>query len=313
MTGSPLWPREDVLPRRHAVLGGISPGYPSVTARLHTCYSPVRRSPAATSKLAAPLPLDLHVLSLSLAFILSQDQTLRCCYIVLLSFEIGWRPRGPLTTEATVSGPVYLLSRNRQEASLAPVLLRLLQFFQCPISCRFPACGGKALQSYVEFLNRPNFSAIFFSNFSTPGGVSIFWGRRGTSVPKSECKVTRFFRIDQIFRRLFFKLFFRRDGDGGRRRLEDRRLGDGRAIQGKTGRRGGMAGMRGARREGGAQGGHQGLTLPAVGHRTEGGRRGYFFKRGGFFDGNGVCCKFAARNFYEYFYYKHIKNENRED
>ena len=28
------------------------------------------------------LPLDLHVLSLSLAFILSQDQTLRCCIIV---------------------------------------------------------------------------------------------------------------------------------------------------------------------------------------------------------------------------------------
>ena len=30
------------------------------------------------SKLISPLPLDLHVLSLSLAFILSQDQTLRC-------------------------------------------------------------------------------------------------------------------------------------------------------------------------------------------------------------------------------------------
>ena len=33
------------------------------------------------------LPLDLHVLSLSLAFILSQDQTLRCIYIVL-SFSL---------------------------------------------------------------------------------------------------------------------------------------------------------------------------------------------------------------------------------
>ena len=28
------------------------------------------------------MPLDLHVLSLPLAFILSQDQTLRCLYIV---------------------------------------------------------------------------------------------------------------------------------------------------------------------------------------------------------------------------------------
>ena len=32
------------------------------------------------------LPLDLHVLSLSLAFILSQDQTLRCCLSCLFIF-----------------------------------------------------------------------------------------------------------------------------------------------------------------------------------------------------------------------------------
>ena len=40
--------------------------------RLHTRYAPVRRS--LESKLS--IPLDLHVLSLPLAFILSQDQTL---------------------------------------------------------------------------------------------------------------------------------------------------------------------------------------------------------------------------------------------
>ena len=54
---------------------------------MHTCYSPVRRSPAGESKLSPPMPLDLHVLSLSLAFILSQDQTLRCCYIVFSFFQ----------------------------------------------------------------------------------------------------------------------------------------------------------------------------------------------------------------------------------
>ena len=58
-----------------------------MTGRLHTCYSPVRRSPAGESKLSPPLPLDLHVLSLSLAFILSQDQTLRCCYLVFFLFS----------------------------------------------------------------------------------------------------------------------------------------------------------------------------------------------------------------------------------
>ena len=65
----------------HVVLVRISPGYPPVQGRSHTRYSPVRRSPAELSKLNSPLPLDLHVLGLSLAFILSQDQTLRCLYL----------------------------------------------------------------------------------------------------------------------------------------------------------------------------------------------------------------------------------------
>ena len=83
----------DVSLRCYGVLGGISPGYPPVTARLHTCYSPVRRSPAGKGKPLPPLPLDLHVLSLSLAFILSQDQTLRCCYLVFFISKVGRKCR----------------------------------------------------------------------------------------------------------------------------------------------------------------------------------------------------------------------------
>ena len=44
------------------------------------------RAPVADKGIAtSSLPLDLHVLGLSLAFILSQDQTLRClnCFIIL--------------------------------------------------------------------------------------------------------------------------------------------------------------------------------------------------------------------------------------
>ena len=48
----------------------------------------MRRSPAKLSKLSSPLPLDLHVLSLSLAFILSQDQTLRCYYLFFKIFSL---------------------------------------------------------------------------------------------------------------------------------------------------------------------------------------------------------------------------------
>ena len=63
----------------------ISLRYTPVTGRLHTRYAPVRRSSPKYCYLA--LPLDLHVLSLPLAFILSQDQTLHCKNCLFLPFD----------------------------------------------------------------------------------------------------------------------------------------------------------------------------------------------------------------------------------
>ena len=63
----------------------ISLRYTPVTGRLHTRYAPVRRSSAAYCY--ALLPLDLHVLSLPLAFILSQDQTLHCKNCFFFTFD----------------------------------------------------------------------------------------------------------------------------------------------------------------------------------------------------------------------------------
>ena len=60
----------------HGVLDHVSMDCPPVGGRLHTRYAPIRRSPAGHR--CPLLPLDLHVLSLPLAFILSQDQTLHC-------------------------------------------------------------------------------------------------------------------------------------------------------------------------------------------------------------------------------------------
>ena len=71
----------------YAELDGVSTAYSPVRGRLHTCYSPVRRSPSGGGKPPPTLPLDLHVLSLSLAFILSQDQTLRCCLYCFSFFQ----------------------------------------------------------------------------------------------------------------------------------------------------------------------------------------------------------------------------------
>ena len=62
-------------------------------SRLSPCegqvaYALLTRAPVADSRIATTsMPLDLHVLSLSLAFILSQDQTLRC-YLFLFSFSL---------------------------------------------------------------------------------------------------------------------------------------------------------------------------------------------------------------------------------
>ena len=67
----------------YGVLVGVSTGYPPVTGKLLTRYAPFRRSPPEYCYPA--LPLDLHVLSLPLAFILSQDQTLHCIISIILS------------------------------------------------------------------------------------------------------------------------------------------------------------------------------------------------------------------------------------
>ena len=66
------------LPLCYGMLDDVSIAYPPHTGMLLTRYAPFRRSPPKYCYLA--LPLDLHVLSLPLAFILSQDQTLLCIF-----------------------------------------------------------------------------------------------------------------------------------------------------------------------------------------------------------------------------------------
>ncbi len=69
-----------IMPCGIMILWGIRPDF----AGLSPCYRQVAyvlltRAPVADKSIATlSMPLDLHVLGLSLAFILSQDQTLRC-------------------------------------------------------------------------------------------------------------------------------------------------------------------------------------------------------------------------------------------
>ena len=76
-------------PMPDTVLCGIRPSFPGLfPGRGQVAYVLLTSAPVAISGVAtAMLPLDLHVLSLSLAFILSQDQTLRCCYLVFFPFQ----------------------------------------------------------------------------------------------------------------------------------------------------------------------------------------------------------------------------------
>ena len=85
--------------------------------RLHTRYSPVRRfRPEGLS-------LDLHVLGLSLAFILSQDQTLRCIsFIIYLPLRVNRQfseIRPILAINSVIDGKAFTaLSVVRYSASL---------------------------------------------------------------------------------------------------------------------------------------------------------------------------------------------------
>ena len=112
----------------YAVLDRISPAYPPAAGRLHTCYSPVRRSPAGLHRCSPPLPLDLHVLSLSLAFILSQDQTLRCCLSFFLFFSD--KKHRPLSPDRWL-----LLDGGFRPLCLSCLTVAL---FQCPLCSSEP-------------------------------------------------------------------------------------------------------------------------------------------------------------------------------
>src|SRR5574344_118699 len=89
MSRMPVRPRIAPFPPWGCPLGGLR-GIRRNFFRLspwngRVAYVLLTRAPVAGGCIAtSPLPLDLHVLGLSLAFILSQDQTLRCCYFLFL-------------------------------------------------------------------------------------------------------------------------------------------------------------------------------------------------------------------------------------
>ena len=198
-------------PRR---LRGISRGFP----RLSPCggqvpYVLLTRAPVAGGRVAAPpLPLDLHVLGLSLAFILSQDQTLRCCYIVLSSFLCppprALAPRaaghngadpGPFIRLRFYLSPFQVSTRTPARRTNPPCaaanrrrppfvfVISSVASFQCPL----PTKGVGSAKV-----------ATFSRSAKSPWGFFRGGNRRS---PFAVAKVLPFFPTNQIFSQLFSK------------------------------------------------------------------------------------------------------------
>jgi hypothetical protein len=116
---------KSVNPSTYAVLARVSPGYPPLPGRLPTCYSPVRRSPAAEAAFAH----DLHVLSTPPAFILSQDQTLQfrpLSHLVRLTDSAGSCIRNPSRS----ASPSNRSRTTRRDSEVKPLTLLPLSSFQ---------------------------------------------------------------------------------------------------------------------------------------------------------------------------------------
>ena len=79
-------------------LWGINPHFYGLSpCKGQVAYALLTRAPVSS---IATIPLDLHVLSLPLAFILSQDQTLRC----IENFKYNPEPQALLISSQIVNG-----------------------------------------------------------------------------------------------------------------------------------------------------------------------------------------------------------------
>ena len=113
--------------------------FPRAIPLLRAGYIRVTHPCAGRSRIAAGLPLDLHVLGLPLALILSQDQTLHCKMYKFESFKICYNQRKTLG---------YLLLGLLQSFKELYLFFRLRGFF-------FQFRTAKV----QPFLLRPNFYA----------------------------------------------------------------------------------------------------------------------------------------------------------
>ena len=161
--------------------------------KLLTCYAPFRRSPPEYCYPA--LPLDLHVLSLPLAFILSQDQTLLCIFLIFLSLTWrfvslrNWRSRSfcfwyllPCTFLQSFQWSLSVLGafrpafpdpflnrgcKGRNFFWFRKTFLKFFWLFYPPAILPQRPSFQTGLQRYYFFLSLQTFPELFFTAFRT--------------------------------------------------------------------------------------------------------------------------------------------------
>ena len=143
--------------------------------KLLTCYAPFRRSPPEYCYPA--LPLDLHVLSLPLAFILSQDQTLLCIFFIFLSLT-------PDTLnslkELTLSFFFFSVLACTCSSLFNDLSLRSRDPFR-PLRCTRSPNG---IAKVLLFFYSANFFRIFLNFFSFPSPHHASWASGGQPGPQ---------------------------------------------------------------------------------------------------------------------------------
>ena len=167
----------------------------------------------------APLPLDLHVLGLSLAFILSQDQTLRCCLSLFYFFSLsarapptgrrtgrggapGFPARTPVSGFQFICAPVLESTRTRRGTHpssdppsggpprLCHIVCSIISKVLFPPSAT-PAAGSAKVTTF-SVTAKTFFAALAVGNRRSPFAVA---------------KVLPKFPFHQIFRQLFSEKF----------------------------------------------------------------------------------------------------------
>ena len=146
--------------------------------------------------LLAPMPLDLHVLGLSLAFILSQDQTLRCLYLFLFFLCLD----GNAFHLDPLAG--VLCYRRIDRVAIMFNMTLLLYYFLSIVIISMSSLSRAFREKRCKVTTFFSFPQTFYSKFCCrPSGASR--PPPDDRFLKSECKVTPFTRNHQIFSPLF--------------------------------------------------------------------------------------------------------------